>query len=161
MPGPIDACLRSTGAMPPAFNLLRASGNSSLSASTNSRRVAMGALAGRVRHASTMLDARAFAPSATGRLLSSVRIGQVPLMANPASIAAPRKVSQPVLTSPLSPFFLRLLEGVVDSDWKGGIRIVGKTFNCLRHAVEKEILCFLFAAVAEGCGDQLPGLWHG
>ena len=39
--------------------------------------------------------------------------------------------------------------------------MVGKTFNRLGHAVEKEILCFLFAAVAVRCGDQLLGLWHG
>jgi hypothetical protein len=34
------------------------------------------------------------------RLLSSVRIGQVPLMAKPASMTAARKVSQPVLVVP-------------------------------------------------------------
>ena len=34
---------------------------------------------------------------------SSVRIGQVPLMAKPARITASRKVSQPVLAVPSSP----------------------------------------------------------
>ena len=36
-----------------------------------------------------------------------------------------------------------------------------KTFNCLRHAVEKEFLRFLFATVAVRCGDQFLGLRHG
>ena len=37
------------------------------------------------------------------RLLSSVRIGQVPLIAKPARITASRNVSQPVLAVPSSP----------------------------------------------------------
>ena len=35
----------------------------------------------------------------------SVRIGQVPVTEKPASITASRKVSQPVLEVPASPFF--------------------------------------------------------
>ena len=37
------------------------------------------------------------------RLLSSVRIGQVPLMAKPASMTAAKKVSQPVFVVPSAP----------------------------------------------------------
>ena len=60
---------------------------------------------GRGRQTSTMLEARALVPAPVMRRSSSVRIGQVPLMAKPAWITAPRKVSQPVEVVPLSPFF--------------------------------------------------------
>ena len=50
------------------------------------------------------------------RLLSSVRIGHVPLVAKPARMTASIKVSQPVLAMPSDALALRLLEGVVDCD---------------------------------------------
>ena len=56
---------------------------------------------------------------------------------------------------------LRLLEGVVDGDWEGRVRLLGKAVHRLRHAVEKERLCLFLAAVAVGRSDQLLGLWHG
>ena len=43
-----------------------------------------------------MLEASALVPEPIIRFESSVRIGQVPLIAKPASITAARKVSQPV-----------------------------------------------------------------
>jgi hypothetical protein len=94
------------------------------------------------------------------RLLSSVRIGQVPLMAKPASMTAARKVSQPVLVVP-SAVALGLLEGVVDGDRKGRVRLLGEAVHRLRHAVEEEGLGLLLAAVAVGRGDQFLGLGHG
>ena len=49
-----------------------------------------------------MLEARALEATPRMRLASSVRIGQVPLVAKPARITASRKVSQPVLAEPSS-----------------------------------------------------------
>ena len=84
---------------------LRATGNSDLRAATKSRRVAIGASAGRWRQTRTMEEARALVPCPIMRLLFSVRIGHVPVTEKPASITASRKVSQPVLEVPSSPFF--------------------------------------------------------
>ena len=70
----------------------------------------MGALAARWRQTITMLEARALVPELSIRLLSSVRIGQVPLMAKPASMTAARKVSQPVLVVPSSSSFSACLK---------------------------------------------------
>ena len=95
------------------------------------------------------------------RLPSSVRIGQVPLMANPARITASRNVSQPVLAVPSSLVALRLLEGVVDGDREGRVRLLGEAVHRLRHAVEEERLGLLLAAVAVWRRDQLLGLGHG
>ena len=100
MPGPMAACARSTGAMLPRWRWTSATGSSALSAATNSRRVAVGASAARLRQTRTMLEARALVPMPSMRFLRSVRIGQVPLMAKPARITASRKVSQPVLAVP-------------------------------------------------------------
>ena len=103
MPGPMAACARSTGAMLPRCRWASATGNSALSAVTNSRRVAVGAF-GRARAADED-DAGGEGVGADADacgLLSSVRIGQVPLMAKPARITASRKVSQPVLAVPSS-----------------------------------------------------------
>ncbi len=72
-----------------------------------------------------------------------VRIGQVPLMAKPASITAARKVSQPVLVVPSSPSLSSLFEGIVDGDRKGRMRLLGEAVHRLRHSVEKEGLCLL------------------
>ena len=52
-----------------------------------------------------MEEARALVPCPIMRLLFSVRIGHVPVTEKPASITASRKVSQPVLEVPSSPFF--------------------------------------------------------
>jgi hypothetical protein len=74
-----------------------------LSAVTNSRRVAVGAEAALGRQTRTMLEARALVPEPIVRLPSSVRIGQVPLMAKLASMTAARKVSPPVFVVPSAP----------------------------------------------------------
>ena len=50
-----------------------------------------------------MLEARAFVPIAIMRPEPSVRIGHVPLMANPASMSAAKNVAQPVFVVPSSP----------------------------------------------------------
>ena len=70
----------------------------------NSIRPATAASGGRRRQTNTMLEASAFAPIPTIRLLNSVRIGQVPVTVNPDRIRAARKVSHPVLETPLSCF---------------------------------------------------------
>ena len=56
---------------------------------------------------------------------------------------------------------LGLLEGVVDGDWEGRVRLLGEAVHRLRHAIEKEGLCLLLAAVAIGAGDQFLGLGYG
>ena len=55
----------------------------------------------------------------------------------------------------------RLFEGVVDRDRKGRMNLFGQPVHRLRHAVEKENLRLLLAAVAVGRGDQLLGLGRG
>src|SRR5438093_86823 len=49
-----------------------------------------------------LLEASAFVPRRMARAPRSVRIGQVPVSANPARITASRNVSQPVLAVPAS-----------------------------------------------------------
>jgi len=66
----------------------------------NSRRVTVGASAGRFRQTRTMLEARALVLELIMRLPSSVRMGHVPVMANPALMTASKNVSQPVLAVP-------------------------------------------------------------
>ena len=56
---------------------------------------------------------------------------------------------------------LGLLEGVVDGDRKGRVRLLGEAVHRLRHAVEEEGLGLLLAAVAVGRGDQFLGLGYG
>ena len=56
---------------------------------------------------------------------------------------------------------LGLLEGVVDGDREGRVRLLGEAVHRLRHAVEEERLGLLLAAVAVGRGDQFLGLGHG
>ena len=56
---------------------------------------------------------------------------------------------------------LRLLEGVVDGDWKSWVRLLGETVHRLRHAIEEEGLRLLLAAMAVRRGDQFLGLGHG
>lgn len=96
MPGPMADCARSTGAMLDERSSSMAACSSRLSAITKSRRVPMGAPSGRLRHTSTMEDARAFLPEAIFRLAISVRIGQVPVIEKPARMMAESIVSQPV-----------------------------------------------------------------
>ncbi len=79
-----------------------AGASSLLSAATKSRRVAKVAPSVRFRHTRIMLDASAFVPIPTIRLLSSVRMGHVPLTPKPDWMTASRKVSQPVLAVPAS-----------------------------------------------------------
>ena len=67
-------------------------------------RVAAGAAAGRRRQTRTMLEAKALESMPRIRLLFSVCIGHVPLLAKPDRITASRNVSQPVLTVPVSSF---------------------------------------------------------
>ena len=55
---------------------------------------------------------------------------------------------------------LGLLEGVVDGDREGRMRLLGEAVHGLRHAVEEESFGLLLAAVAIGCGDQFLGLGH-
>ncbi len=52
------------------------------------------------RHTNTTEDAKALVPEATGRLVISVRIGQVPVIVSPASTTACRKLAHPVETIP-------------------------------------------------------------
>jgi hypothetical protein len=54
-----------------------------------------------------------------------------------------------------------LLEGVVDRDRKGRVRLFGEAVHRLRHAVQEELLGLFLAAVAVGRGDQFLGLGHG
>ena len=56
---------------------------------------------------------------------------------------------------------LRLLEGVVDGDRKGRVRLLGEAVHRLRHAVKEERLRLLLAAVAIRRGNQFFGLGHG
>ena len=90
--------------MLPVWSRRSAFGSSNRSAVRNSRRVAARASEGRCRHTSTMLEASALTPMLMDRAPRSVRIGQVPVIANPDRITASRNVSQPVLTVPDSPF---------------------------------------------------------
>jgi hypothetical protein len=88
--------------------------------------VAVGAFSGRLRQTRTMLEASALVSFPTMRLLSSVRMGQVPVMENPARITASRKVSHPVLPCLAVPLAFRLLEGVVDGNRKGRVGLLGQ-----------------------------------
>ena len=160
MPGPMAAWAKSTGAMLPCCIWRSASGNSAFRASTNSRRVATGASAGRGRHTRTMLEARALVPIPTIRLPSSVRIGQVPVteagMDHCTEKGFPASTGNSVIASAL-----RLFEGVVDSDRKRGMGLVGKALHRQRHAGEEELLCLLLAAMAIRSRYQLVSLGHG
>jgi hypothetical protein len=55
----------------------------------------------------------------------------------------------------------RLLEGVVDGDRKSRMRLLGEPVHRLGHAIEKEGLGLLLAAVAVGRRHQFLGLGHG
>ena len=53
-----------------------------------------------------------------------------------------------------------LLEGVVNSDREGRVRLRGQVVHGGRHAVQKKHLCLFLAAVAVGRSHQLLGLGH-
>ena len=84
MPGPMADCARSTGAMLLAWSFCRAGFGSRFSALMKSRRVHMGASAGRLRQTRTMEEAKALVPCAIDLPGLSVRTGQVPVNENPA-----------------------------------------------------------------------------
>ena len=95
-------------------------------------------------------------------LARSVRIGQVPVMAKPAlnhRIEKGFPAGAGGAVQSLSA--LGLLEGVVDGDREGWMRLLGEAVHRLCHAVKKERLRLLLAAVAVGRGDQFLGLGHG
>src|SRR5689334_15340710 len=91
----MEACAKSTGAIFPSCNSFRAAGNSFLSAVINSRRVADLASVGRGRQTNTIDEANEFVLRLS-QVTSSVRIGQVPLIVNPAPSKPSNIVSQPV-----------------------------------------------------------------
>lgn len=103
MPGPIDACARSTGATLPCWSAVTAVASSRLSAAMKSLRETAGASTGRGRHTRTIEDASAFEPLATIRLPSSLRMGHVPVTAKPAPMSASSIVSEPVDATDPSP----------------------------------------------------------
>ena len=96
MPGPMADCAKSTGAMLLRWSFCSAGRSSRFSSAIKPRRVVWGASAGRLRHTSTMEEARALVPDAMERFAISVRIGHVPVMAKPARMMALSMVSQPV-----------------------------------------------------------------
>ena len=79
---------------------ISASGKTALSSRMNSRRLTVAASVSRLRQTRTMLEASAFESAPRIRLLSSVRMGQVPVREKPARITASRNVSHPVLWVP-------------------------------------------------------------
>ena len=91
----------------------------------------------------------------------SVRIGQVPLMAKPASNHCIQKGLPASTGGAVVAIALGLLESVVDGDREGRMCLLGESVHRLRHAVEEERLCLLLAAVAIGRGHQFLGLRHG
>ena len=95
MPGPMADCAKSTGAMLLSCNFFKAGRSSRFSSAIRLRRVACGASAGRLRHTSTMEDARALTLPFSA-VVSSVRIGHVPVIEKPALTIALSIVSQPV-----------------------------------------------------------------
>src|SRR5260370_601748 len=106
-------------------------GNSALSAVTKSRRVMASTSADRGRQTRTMLEARA--PMVFLRAtVSSVRIGHVPVTANPARITASRNVSASARRT-VGTIALSLLEGVADGDWKAGVRLLSEAAHRLAH----------------------------
>ncbi len=94
------------------------------------------------------------------RLVSSVRIGQVPVRAKPAGSPRPGRFPSRCWQC-LSTIGLGLLEGVVDGDGKGRMRLLGKAVHRLRHAVKKERFGLLLAAMTIRRRNQFLGLGHG
>ena len=121
----------------------------------------MGASAARGRQTRTMLEARA--------LVSDADHAVAQLRAHRPSAAdgeagADHRVEEGLPAGAggaVVAVALRLLEGVVDGDREGWVRLLGEAVHRLRHAVEEECLGLLLAAVAIGRGDQFLGLRHG
>src|SRR5258706_10071144 len=103
MPGPIAAFAGSTGAMLPRWRSLSALGSSRLRALRKSRRLVGAASTGRGRQTRTIEEARALVPLARGRLLISLRIGQVPVIEKLERSSPSNIVSQPVETLDTAP----------------------------------------------------------
>ena len=59
------------------------------------------------------------------------------------------------------PLRFRLLEGVVDGDGEGRVRLLSETLHGQGHPLEKECLGFFLASVAIGRSHQLLGFRHG
>ena len=163
MPGPMMACDKSTGATgeltPPRVISSSASGSTALSSRRNSRREMVGAAGSRWRQTRTMLEARALVSILTLPVVSSVRIGQVPVSAKPALSTASRKVSQPVEAVPLSDEF-RLLECIIDRDWEGRMGLLRQPVHGAGHAIHEEGFGSFLAAVTVGCGHQFFSLGY-
>ena len=102
-----------------------------------------------------MLEARALVPIPTHPIAHSVRIGQVPLTEASTNYRVEKGFPASTGSAPVA-LALRLLEGVVDSDRKRGMGLVGKALHRQRHAGEEELLCLLLAAMA--IGSPLPAL---
>ena len=96
MPGPIDACAMSTGAIVALVSLSNASRNSFFNRLVNSRLPKNLFAKGLFRHAKTIDDAKAFDSCERIRLPISVRIGNVAVIWKPARIIEVNMVSQPV-----------------------------------------------------------------
>jgi hypothetical protein len=96
IPGPMDACARSTGAMLPHWRSDNATGSSFFREAINSRRVASGASEGLGRQTRTIEEARALVPIATLLTLLSLLIGHVPCIEKPEFSKPFNMVSQPV-----------------------------------------------------------------
>jgi hypothetical protein len=77
------------------------------------------------------------------RLLSSVRIGQVPLMAKPASDDCVEEGIPAGARCAVIAIALSLLERVVDGYRKGRMGLFGETVHCLGHAIKEERLGLL------------------
>ena len=63
-----------------------------------------------------------------------------------------------MLKVPPSPFFLRLLEGVVDGDREAGMRLFGKTLHRLPHPGQKKGLRLFLVPMPVRSGNQFLGL---
>ena len=147
--------------MLPRCRWASAAGSSALSAVTNSRRVAVGAAAARGRQTRTMLEARALVPDADHAV---AQLGPHRPSAADGEAGADHRVEEGLPAGAggaVVAVALGLLEGVVDGDREGRVRLLGEAVHRLRHAVEEEGLRLLLAAVAVGRGDQFLGLGHG
>ena len=147
--------------MLPRWRWASAAGSSALSAVTNSRRVAVGASAARLRQTRTMLEARALESDADHAVAQLCP--HRPCAAD-GEAGADHRVEECLPAGAGSAFVavaLGLLEGVVDGDREGRVRLLGEAVHRLRHAVEEECLRLLLAAVTVGRSDQLLGLGYG
>ena len=65
-----------------------------------------------------------------------------------------------MLAVPSSSVALRLLEGVVDRDGKGWVRLLGEAMHRLRHAVKEEASAFSLLPWRYGVATS-SSPWHG